>query len=121
MTVPPPIFDSALLRTHLARARRQGPADFLLVRTVEDIGERLNTLPRAFSAIADLGTPTPALQSLLVARWPQAEDLRLSPLAEDGHQLTGDLEHLPIAPESLDLAVSALALQTVNDLPGALV
>ena len=31
------------------------------------------------------------------------------------------LEHLPLAPASLDLATSALALQGVNDLPGALV
>ena len=36
-------------------------------------------------------------------------------------QLVGELEALPIAPESLDLAVSALALQTASDLPGALV
>ena len=33
----------------------------------------------------------------------------------------GDLERLPVAGGRLDLAVSLLALQTVNDLPGALI
>jgi SAM-dependent methyltransferase len=33
----------------------------------------------------------------------------------------GDLERLPVADGRLDLAVSLLALQTVNDLPGALI
>ena len=35
--------------------------------------------------------------------------------------MIGDAEHLPLAPESCDLIVSALALQNANDLPGALV
>jgi SAM-dependent methyltransferase len=35
--------------------------------------------------------------------------------------VTGDEEALPFAPESFDLVVSALALQSVNDLPGTLV
>ena len=121
MTAPPPIFDSVLIRARLARAERQGPADFLLARAIEDLGDRLDTIPRGFTAIADLGTPTPSLAAMLAARWPQANILRLSPLAEAGPHLTGDLERLPLKPESLDLAVSALALQSVNDLPGALV
>ena len=33
----------------------------------------------------------------------------------------GDLERLPVAEGRLDLAVSLLAMQTVNDLPGALI
>ncbi|MGD0634692.1 MAG: methyltransferase domain-containing protein [Beijerinckiaceae bacterium] len=121
MTAPPPIFDSALIRARLARAARNGPADFLLARAIEDLGERLDTIPRGFSAIADLGTPTPSLAAMLAARWPQAKILRLSPIPEAGPHLTGDLEYLPLKPESLNLAVSALALQSVNDLPGALV
>ena len=36
-------------------------------------------------------------------------------------RLAGDEENLPFAPESFDLAVSALSLQYLNDLPGALV
>jgi SAM-dependent methyltransferase len=44
-------------------------------------------------------------------------------LAGDGSflRIAGDEENLPLAPESFDLAVSALSLQCLNDLPGALV
>src|SRR5690606_16019362 len=50
----------------------------------------------------------------------------IDPLAHDirgGESLlvAADEEALPFADGSLDLAVSALALQAVNDLPGALV
>ena len=38
-----------------------------------------------------------------------------------GWRVVADEEALPFAHESLDLAVSGLALQLVNDLPGALV
>ena len=37
-----------------------------------------------------------------------------------GDGVVGDLQALPLAPESTDLIVSALALHTVNDLPGTL-
>jgi SAM-dependent methyltransferase len=50
----------------------------------------------------------------------------MAPVAEtagDGAflRLLGDEENLPLAPECFDLAVSALCLQNLNDLPGALV
>jgi SAM-dependent methyltransferase len=48
------------------------------------------------------------------------EVLRLAPIPEPGSVL-GDEEHLPFRGERFDLAVSLLALQSVNDLPGALV
>jgi len=37
------------------------------------------------------------------------------------HAARGDEENLPLRPERFDLAVSALSLQNLNDLPGALV
>jgi SAM-dependent methyltransferase len=46
--------------------------------------------------------------------------VRLSPLPEPG-AVVGDEERLPFAGERFDLAASLLALQSVNDLPGALV
>ena len=124
MCAPDPIFDVALLRRRLARAIARGPADFLLARTVEDIAERLDAVTRPFARIADLGTPGPALARALAARRPQAEVVRVGgcpPPLHGGGYSVGDIEHLPLAAECLDLAVSALALQTANDLPGALV
>jgi SAM-dependent methyltransferase len=119
-TLPPAIFDTALARRRLARAARGKPAAFLLSRVVEDIGERLDTIPRAFPTIADIGTPGPALAAMLRARWPEANVSRLAPLPGPGVSLVGEAERLPFQRESLDLAVSALALQGANDLPGAL-
>ena len=121
MASPPAIFDTALARRRLARAAGQ-PADFLLARVADDIAERLGAVQRSFARIADIGTPGPALAQALALAYPEAQVARVTP-GEDGGPCTvrGDLERLPLAPASLDLAVSALALQGVNDLPGALV
>ncbi len=123
---PPPIFDRALQRRRFARATAAGAADFLLVWTVEELCERLLTVNRRFVSIADIGTPLPLLAEALAARNIEALTLRLAPVfatraAAPVLSLVGDEEALPFKPESFDLAVSALALQTINDLPGALI
>ena len=120
---PPRVFDRALLDLRLARALRAGFADFLLARAAEDLADRLSVVTRRFDAMLDLATPTPLVARLLAAAKP-ARLIRATtiPEAADGAWETVPLadERLPFAPESLDLVVSALALQFVNDLPGAL-
>jgi SAM-dependent methyltransferase len=123
---PPPIFDRALQRKRLARALTKGAADFLLQWAVEDLCDRLATVNRHFIRIADIGTPLPTLAQRLAAQDSDAQIVRLAPLAAALGQapllrLIGDEETLPFKPESFDLAVSALSLQMVNDLPGALI
>jgi SAM-dependent methyltransferase len=113
----PVVFDRSLVRRRLARALRQGYADFLLARAVEDLDERLAPVLRDFSDVLDIGTPTPAAAALMRRR--QRSVVRLAPTPEKGAAL-GDEERLPFAGERFDLAVSLLALQAVNDLPGAL-
>jgi SAM-dependent methyltransferase len=113
----PVVFDRSLVRRRLARALRQGYADFLLARAVEDLDERLAPVLRDFSNVLDVGTPTPAATALLRRR--RRSVVRLAPIPERGAAL-GDEERLPFAGEHFDLAVSLLALQAVNDLPGAL-
>ena len=105
----PVLFDRALLRARQDRARHGEPATFLLDRVVEDIDERLQAVTRRFSDVADIWTPGTALAELLRGRF-----------GSISHVIPGDSETLPLQPESLDLAVSALALQFVNDLPGVL-
>ena len=118
MAVPPEIFDTLLARRRLARAEAGGrPADFLLARAAADIVERLGAVQRRFARIADIGTPRLGLARALALAYPEAVVARVAPL--DGN-VRGDPEALPLAPASLDLATSALALQGVNDLPGAL-
>jgi len=108
----PQLFDHALLRARRARAERLGAATFLLDRVAGDLVERLDAVLRAFSAVADVGTPGAALARELGPRFGAVTPLDLT--AEAG-------ERLAVAPQSLDLAVSALALHFVNDLPGVLV
>ncbi len=124
------IFDRDLQRRRLKRALAQGDssersADFLLSRAAEDLIERLSTVSRVFAAILDLGTPG-ALLAQGLAAVSGRQVVRLAPLRgllapSPALNLVGDEEALPFAPERFDLVVSALALQSVNDLPGALV
>jgi SAM-dependent methyltransferase len=105
----PALFDRALLRARQRRALRGEPATFLLDRVIEDMADRLQAVKRDFLDVADVWTPNVAVREVLGARF---ESTR--------HIDVGDAEMLPLQPESLDLAVSALAFQFVNDLPGVL-
>ncbi len=107
----PNLFDRALLRARQDRALRSGPATFLLERICEDMGERLHAVLRNFSDVADIWTPGELLRTSLRDRFKSIAGIGL----HDSEQ-----ERLPFQPESLDLAVSGLAFQFVNDLPGVL-
>jgi SAM-dependent methyltransferase len=108
-TSAPILFDRALLLARQRRALQSGAATFLLDRVVEDMVDRLAAVKRQFAHAADIWTPAEGLAAHLrfnvFARIPLQDSAR---------------EILPLAPESLDLAVSALAFQFVNDLPGVL-
>ncbi|MBC8049001.1 MAG: methyltransferase domain-containing protein, partial [Chitinophagales bacterium] len=121
------IFDRKLLNRHRARAAKNAyKHDFLLRRTAEDIASRLDAINRSFPIAANIGAHHGVLSGLLAEK-PFIETVismeRCAPLLRQAHGLrvAGDEEALPFAAESLDLAVSALSLQFVNDLPGALV
>src|SRR5579871_6670544 len=101
----PILFDRALLARRLARAMGLGPATFLLDRVAEDMADRLAAVNRTFAQVADIWTP--------------GSGLSLPGLQARHIEIAGD-ETLPLAPASLDLAVSALAFQFVNDLPGVM-
>jgi len=107
----PMLFDRALLRARQRRARKLGSADFLLDRVAEDIDERLHAVLRDFSSVADVWTPGDILRGPIRARFKSLTHLGL----EDSLD-----EVLPFQPGSLDLVISALAFQFVNDLPGVL-
>jgi SAM-dependent methyltransferase len=107
---PPALFDRALLHARQRRAQAQGAVSFLLDRVAEDMSDRLAAVMREFHAAADLWTPGEGLAALRT-RLPSCQQIALGETGE---------EKLPFAPESLDLVVSALALQFVNDLPGVL-
>ncbi|MGZ9092793.1 MAG: methyltransferase domain-containing protein, partial [Rhodoplanes sp.] len=122
----PRVFDRSLLRRRQLRARSLGPATFLLDRVAEDAADRLAAVLRCFDTAIDLGTPGPALRCKL------AESARIATLFAISHSadavalagglaIVADEEALPMRDSSIDLVVSGLSLQTVNDLPGAFV
>ena len=130
---PPPIpkiFDRALVNRRLDRALagaegRPG-ADFLLRRAAEELADRLALVKRRFTLAADLATPGPHAAEILAASGQVDRVVRLAPtlpsLGAGGFAgAVGDIERLPLGEGRFDLAVSLLALQTANDLPGALI
>jgi SAM-dependent methyltransferase len=114
------IFDRRLLRVRQRRARQLKPATFLLDQVAADLGERLSAVLRRFDVAVDLGTPSDAVRRVLAAN-ENVGTVIAAGLDGDGLRVAADEEALPFAEGSLDLVVSALALQFVNDLPGALI
>jgi SAM-dependent methyltransferase len=125
MSASPTIFDRKLLRARQQRARALGPETFLLDRVAAELGERLSTVLRQFERVVDLGTPTDAVRRVLTASDKVATIIAAEPAATrlDASSLcvAADEEVLPFADGALDLVVSALSLQFVNDLPGTLI
>ena len=120
----PTIFDRKLLRARQQRARALGPETFLIDRVAAELGERLSVVLRTFERAVDLGTPTDALRRLLADGGKIATVVSAVPAPgprEGALCVAADEEALPFADGSLDLIVSALALQFVNDLPGTLI
>lgn len=119
-------FDREALRAHRRRAAAAHGGNFLLDRIAEDLTERLSTVKRRFPLALDLGTPGDALARSLLAGGQIDRAVVCEPLAalRDpalAPRVGGDEELPPFRNESFDLVVSVLALQWINDLPGALV
>jgi SAM-dependent methyltransferase len=121
----PIVFDRQLLRLRRRRARALGPAAFLLDRVAAELSERLDPVMRTFNIAVDLGTPTDAVRRALAVSGKVGTIIAAEPdvamLGDTFPRVAADEEALPFADGSLDLVVSALALQFVNDLPGTLI
>jgi len=125
MSSGPNIFDRLLLRARRRRAAALGPATFLLDRVAGDLAERLSAVLRNFALAADIGTPTDAVRRAIAATGKVgsiiAVDADAAPGGSPFAHIAADEEALPFADGALDLVISALALQFVNDLPGTLI
>jgi SAM-dependent methyltransferase len=107
----PRLFDRDLLPARLLRAQRLGSATFLLDRAAEDMADRLHAVLREFKSVAEVGTPGDQVTKTLSGRFDRY--VRVDLPAQES-------EPLALEAQSLDLVVSALAFQFVNDLPGVL-
>jgi len=139
----PVIFDRHHQRALRARAAALGPSTFLIERVAEDLSDRLAAVLRHFECAVDLATPTDAVRRVLAASGKVGTIIAADALADisccrrrdtigtgEGASerafdaqlaVAADEEALPFRDASLDLVVSALALQFVNDLPGTLI
>lgn len=108
---PPKVFDLALLEARQLRAIDLGPETFLSDRIAGDIYDRLDVVKRDFSNVVDIGSPGNAFRKPPRDKFKSITYIYLP---------TSDSESLDLEPASYDLAVSSLALQFVNDLPGVL-
>jgi len=136
---PPLIFDRLLLRARRQRGLRLGPATFLLDQVADEFANRLRLVLRRFDLAADIGTPTAAVRTALLRDGAIGAMIAVDPLIDPlpttrgrvgvsrdhaaamGLRVVADEEALPFADNTLDLVVSGLSLQAVNDLPGVLV
>jgi SAM-dependent methyltransferase len=117
----PFLFDRLLLRARSRRAAALGPATFLLDRAAADLAERLDAVRRRFDIVVDLGTPGEAVRNALAPLQSVGALIAAAAVPRLRPSVVTDEEALPFATGGIDLVVSALALQFVNDLPGVLV
>lgn len=120
MTENPIIFDRLLRRHRRARAAALPQAGFLLARVATELADRLSAVLRRFDLVIDLGTPGDAVRTAL-----RRSDLVGTIIGADVFRrekpfVIADEEALPFGAATIDLVVSGLALQLVNDLPGVL-
>jgi NADH dehydrogenase [ubiquinone] 1 alpha subcomplex assembly factor 5 len=125
---PVRLFDRALLARRRARvAASAAQHDFLLARVAADLAERLAIVRRSFPLAANLGAHHGLVSQAIhgIAGVERVIDVDATPAAllrsKTRLRVVAEEDALPFADASLDLVVSGLSLQLVNDLPGALV
>lgn len=130
MNTPPIIFDRALLSRRRGRAAlawtADSTADFLLVRAIDEIGDRLALIQRTFPIAVVLGAQGGLVGRRLRDSGRHERIVEVDSVAgmlrsPPNTRVRADEELLPFNPASIDLIVSPLTLQWANDLPGALV
>jgi len=123
----PVIFNQRLLRKRLQRCvSGTGGDNFLMQRVAEDIAARVSLIKRQFPlgvVFGDhCGTMAAALEGMAnLDRLIYINTVAPVNLLSPRLQIIGTEEHLPLANECINLAISPLTLQFLNDLPGALI
>lgn len=114
-----PIFDRTLIaaRRRRALAERAEGADFLMQRTADDLAGRLSVVERQFGQAAILDDETGLVEPAIAATGRAA---RIEQADFVATRESAASEQIALAPESVDLVVSALSLHLVNDTPGIL-
>lgn len=119
-------FDTELTIERRRRALKAGDVSalFLMQRVADDLEERLLSVERRFEHAVALNSVTAHARDAVLASGRAVEVLRLESdatfLGHDEGRIA-QIGHIPLEPESIDLAVSLLSLHEANDLPGTLI
>lgn len=116
-------FDRALRRQRRDRAARTiADADYLHRLAADELLDRLDIVQRSFRDVLDLGSGGGYLTSRLRNQGMAVTSVDAGArFAELTRGVQAEEDQLPFQPQSFDLIMSVGVLDTVNDLPGALV
>ena len=103
----PPLFDVRAAQAARLRARRIGGERFLEDAALEGLADRLSPVARRFAHGLWIGDTVPAAIRPFAENWSLADF--------DGNEILAATE------DRFDLALSLYTLQSINDLPGALI
>jgi len=120
MAESPIVFDRLLQRRRRQRAAALSPENFLLEHVAGELADRLSVVLRRFEIGIDLGTPGDAVRASLRRLGSVATIVGADVIVRPKPFVIADEEALPFGDAAVDLVVSGLGLQFVNDLPGAL-
>lgn len=125
------IFDTPLLLQRkrraiahsIAGAHSLAGADFLMRRVADDLTDRLGAVERKFAKAATLFCQTSAALHAIAESGKATDIARVEADAaylDGGSGIVAPFETVPFEEGNLDLAVSLLSLQSMNDIPGML-
>jgi SAM-dependent methyltransferase len=119
------LFDHALIDRNRRRALEAGPAPFLLDVVAREMAERLSVIDRRFEKAVELHGHSGAVARAIAETGKVDAIERVESDARfgvPGETLTvSPLETVPLAPQSVNLILSPLALHLTNDTPGMFV
>lgn len=120
------LFDRRAWRLHRDRSAHGAAIDFLHTEVADRLFDRLDDVRRQFRVVLDLGAHNGAVSRGLKRRAGIERLIVTDPSFAflerlDGARIVTDPELVPFRSGSFDLAISALALHWVGDLPGTLV
>jgi SAM-dependent methyltransferase len=121
-----PLFDTELLLERKRRAlkRAKPGADFLMARVSEELGDRLGAVERHFEKAVALFNITGEAASAIASTGKATEIVRIEAdesFLNGAPGLVSKPGTVPLEADSIDLAVSLLALQENDDIPGMLI
>lgn len=120
------LFDTSLWLDRKRRALRLdvAGADFLMRHVADDLALRLSAVERRFGRAAAFFCQTPAAMAAIAESGKAQSAVRVECdgcFSTAAETVIAPFETVPLEPESIDLAISLMSLQTMNDIPGMLV